>query len=99
MLYMDRGGRGLSNGRLDGEICGVDRDATPSLAGSIGNFLVHVSSGRCSNRPPMVGMNRGERGLSIGIEITKIGRFNNLRRRNLVSRRFEFHLISPGTGF
>ena len=99
MLYMDRGGRGLTNGRLDGEICGVDRDATPSLAGSIGNFLVHVSSGRCSNRPPMVGMNRGERGLSIGIEITKIGRFNNLRRRNLVSRRFEFHLISPGTGF
>jgi len=65
-----------SNGRLDGEIGGVDGDATPSLAESIGKFSVHISSGRCSKRPLMVGMYRGERGLSIGIGIMKIGRFD-----------------------
>ena len=49
-------------GRVDGHL-------TPALAGSIGDFLVDISPNSAIQRPPMVGMNRGERGLSIGIDI------------------------------
>ena len=38
MLYMDRGGRGLSKGRLDGEIGEIDGGSTTFLAGSIAKF-------------------------------------------------------------
>ena len=56
-----------SNGRLGDEIGGSrGGDATPSLAESIGEFFVHISKGSASERPRMLDMDRGERGLSNG---------------------------------
>ena len=55
-------------GRVDGHL-------TPDLAGSIGDFLVDISSNREIQRPPMVGMDAPRSPLSVGGFMAQIGDF------------------------